>query len=289
MRGVEPERQRYWDWRAAANFIGGGSGAGLFLFAAVAAYADGSWFVRVAPLAPLLVLAGLGGVASELGRPLRALNVFRRARTSWMSREAIAAGVFLPASIAAIVVRAPTIAWIAALSGLGLLYCQARMLRAAKGIPAWRDPAIVPLILTTGLVEGGGIFVILSAALVWPPAFALLALFMLIAARLLAWGAYQARVGVPGAAPRATVEALEQIRLPLEIAGHLLPLGLVVIAFVTRSSFAAALAAFLALAAGWFLKLILVTRAAYNQGFAIARAPARSPGFSHPGVKPGWA
>jgi phenylacetyl-CoA:acceptor oxidoreductase 26-kDa subunit len=94
---------------------------------------------------------------------------------------------------------------------------------------------------------------------------------------------------MPGVAPRATVEILEQIRLPFEVAGRLLPLGLTAIALVAPSPFAACVGALLALAAGWFLKLTLVTRAAHNQGFAIDRAPARSPGFGHPGIKPGWA
>jgi phenylacetyl-CoA:acceptor oxidoreductase subunit 2 len=288
MRGVEPARQRHWDWRAAANFIGGGSAAGLFFFAAVASHEQGSWLLRAAPLAPMLVLVGLCCVASELGRPLRASNVFRRWRTSWMSREAIAVATFLPAAVATVVLRSPTVAWLAALLGLALLYCQARMLKAARGIPAWREPAIVPLIFATGLVEGGGMFVILSAAFGAVPGAALLALFALIAARLLVWGSYQARVGIPGAAPRGTVAILAEIRLPLEIAGHLLPLGLLMIALVANSPIAASGGAVLALAAGWYLKLTLVTRAAYDQGFAIARAPARSPGYSHAGAKPGW-
>lgn len=289
MRGVAPERQLYWDWRAAVNFIGAGSAAGLFVFAAAASREPGGWLLRVAPLAPLLVLAGLACVASELGRPLRALNVFRRWRSSWMSREAIAAAAFLPASVAAIATGSPPAAWAAAALGVALLYCQARMLRAAKGIPAWRDPAILPLVLASGLAEGGGLFVALSAALAAVPGWALFALFALIAARLLAWGAYQARVAAPGAAPRATAEALAAVRLPLEIAGHLLPLGLVVIALAAPSRAAAAAGGVLALAAGWTLKLVLLTRAAYGQGFAIARTPARTPGYSHPGAKPGWA
>jgi phenylacetyl-CoA:acceptor oxidoreductase subunit 2 len=259
------------------------------LFAAVAAGEHASWLVRVGPLAPLLVLAGLAGVGSELGRPLRALNVFRHPQTSWMSREAIATAAFLLASTAAVMIRAPAIAALGALLAWALLYCQARMLRAAKGVPAWRDRAVVPLVVTTGLVEGGAIFMMCSALLADIPGWSLLALFVLVAVRLFAWGAYHARLSAPGAAPRATVEALGRIRLPFEIAGHLLPLGLVVIALASRSSLAAGVGAALALAAGWNLKLTLVTRAAYNQGFAIERAPARSPGFSHPGVKPGWA
>ncbi len=33
-RGVEPWHQKHWDWKAAANFLCGGAGAGLFGFAA---------------------------------------------------------------------------------------------------------------------------------------------------------------------------------------------------------------------------------------------------------------
>jgi hypothetical protein len=37
------------------------------------------------------------------------------------------------------------------------LYCQARILRAAMGIPAWRGPWVVPLIVVSGLAEGGAL------------------------------------------------------------------------------------------------------------------------------------
>ncbi|MBZ0216609.1 MAG: 4Fe-4S binding protein, partial [Fimbriimonadaceae bacterium] len=36
MPGVEPWLQKHWDWRAACNFIGGGTGAGLLLIAMLA-------------------------------------------------------------------------------------------------------------------------------------------------------------------------------------------------------------------------------------------------------------
>lgn len=36
MNGVAPRLQRHWDWRAASNFICGGTGAGFYLFAALA-------------------------------------------------------------------------------------------------------------------------------------------------------------------------------------------------------------------------------------------------------------
>ena len=42
MRGVEPELQPFWDERAAGNFIGGGTGAGLLLWSAIAASGHGT-------------------------------------------------------------------------------------------------------------------------------------------------------------------------------------------------------------------------------------------------------
>jgi phenylacetyl-CoA:acceptor oxidoreductase 26-kDa subunit len=290
VRGVEPELQTSWDWRAAANFIGGGAGAGLFLFTALAAQQDASWLGRVGLFAPLLVLLGLAGVGSELGRPLRALNVFRRPHTSWMSREALAAAAFLPAAFAAFALRLPALALFGASLGIALVYCQARMLRAAKGIAAWREPAIVPLIIATGIVEGAALFVALGLVLGTVPDWALATLAWLITLRLFVWQAYRSRLARPGAAPRRTVEILDETNRPLEIAGHFLPLGLLLLALLTPAGtiVPALVGAVLAVAAGWYLKLALVTRVAYDQGFAVARAPARTPGYSHPGGKPGW-
>jgi hypothetical protein len=45
-RGVEPSQQQHWDWKAAGNFICGGTGGGLFVFTAIAS-------LRYGELAPL--------------------------------------------------------------------------------------------------------------------------------------------------------------------------------------------------------------------------------------------
>jgi phenylacetyl-CoA:acceptor oxidoreductase subunit 2 len=42
-------------------------------------------------------------------------------------------------------------------------------------------------------------------------------------------------------------------------------------------------------AAGAFLKFILVTRAGFNQGFALVHTPVRGAGIAGPAVKPGWS
>ena len=85
-----PRLQRSWDSRAACNFIGGGSGTGLLLAAALAFAAGWSYFIA-GTLAIALIGFGLSMVWLEIGRPLRALNVFFHPQTSWMSREAMLA------------------------------------------------------------------------------------------------------------------------------------------------------------------------------------------------------
>jgi phenylacetyl-CoA:acceptor oxidoreductase subunit 2 len=42
-------------------------------------------------------------------------------------------------------------------------------------------------------------------------------------------------------------------------------------------------------AGGWAVKFILVTRAGFNQGFALKHTPVRGQGVPGPAVKPGWS
>ena len=84
MRGVEPELQPFWDARAAGNFIGGGTGSGLLLWTAIAASGHGTETTPTLLIALACIGVGLFCVWMEIGRPLRALNVFFHARTSWM-------------------------------------------------------------------------------------------------------------------------------------------------------------------------------------------------------------
>ena len=141
---------------------------------------------------------------------------------------------------------------LAAVAALAFLYCQARILRAAKGIPAWRAPEIVPLIVFTGLAEGAGLALFFSVD-VFPVACFALA----VAARFVAWRRY--RAAVPGKALGPAGRALVWI-------GTVAALALV---------FVPPLAGLAALATGWWLKFALVTRASFNQGFSLPHLPVR--------------
>ncbi|TAK85027.1 MAG: phenylacetyl-CoA:acceptor oxidoreductase [Betaproteobacteria bacterium] len=248
--------QRYWDARAALNFILGGSGAGLIIAAA---------FIH--PASPWPVAAGLAFIATglfavwlETGRKLRALHVLFNPFTSWMTREAFAALVLFPVGLGAFL----TLKFlpVAAVLALVFLWCQARILRASRGIPAWRVAQVVPLIIAAGFAEGASLAVVLVQT---PLAAALLAIALI--ARLIAWSAYRGEV---------KSEALEG-------AGRALQLGAIAALVLIGAGFyftqaalpAAVLAGVVTLASGWWLKFTLVTRAAFTQGFSLPRQPVR--------------
>ena len=154
--------QPTWDWRAAGNFILGGAGGALLAAATAASYPAAPALPAVL-LAVALVGAGLGLVWLEIGRPWRALHVFFHPQTSWMTREGSVATVMLPLALAGLFMPSPVLLLIAGVLGLAFLYCQGRILEASKGIPAWREPAVVPLTVTTGLTEGTGLALLLLA------------------------------------------------------------------------------------------------------------------------------
>jgi len=82
-----------------------GAGGGLLLFTAIAGY---GWdTTRAAILLGLILIAsGLTCVWFEIGRPWRALNVYRHFATSWMTREAVVAlGLFATGGLALLTAR----------------------------------------------------------------------------------------------------------------------------------------------------------------------------------------
>jgi phenylacetyl-CoA:acceptor oxidoreductase subunit 2 len=150
--------QRSWDARAAANFMLGGAGAGLVACAPL----TGNSYATLAGLA--MIAVGLGAVWLETGRKLRAAHVLFNPFTSWMTREAFAALLLFPLGLFFPLLAAPV--------ALVFLYCQARILRAAKGIPAWRTPWVVPLIVLSGLAEGGALLLLMQGNVIGIPVLA---------------------------------------------------------------------------------------------------------------------
>jgi len=272
--GPRPWQQLHWDERAAANFMLGGTGAGLLVAWAVSAAVTPGWQGYL--LAGLAFIAlGLGAVWLEIGRKLRALHVFFHPQTSWMTREAMVATVLFAVGLVALASSARWLAFVAALLALGFVYCQGRILHASKGIPAWREPTVTAFIVTTGLAEGAGAF-LAGAAFAAASHRAGLAFFALaVVARMLAWSRYRARLAA--GAPRRALDALEPAGRMLVQLGTTVPLVLALagLAFSDLAAAAGVVAGLTALATGWYLKFVLVTRAAFNQGFALPKLPVR--------------
>lgn len=283
-----PRQQRNWDWRAAANFIAGGAGGGLLLCAALFA---GPAEARLAIVLGLLLIgSGLTCVWFEIGQPWRALNVYRHISTSWMTREAVVALLVFAAGGLAWFFGQTALQLLAGFLGLTFLYSQARILAANKGIPAWRHPRSVPLMVSTGLAEGAGfVLAILAISSASVGAAMLLGLIALLAVRALLWRQYLVELAADGA-PLGAIKVLRAINGRFLLLGHALPAALVAMqmAGLPGGGGFIFVAGLLAVAAGWFLKFTLVRRAAFNQGLALQHLPVRGRGIAGPAVKPGW-
>lgn len=284
-----PWLQQHWDWRAAANFIGGGTGTGMMVAASVSAL-FGTPIWPFALLALIFVAGGLSMVWTELGRPWRALNVVLHPKTSWMTREALVAPPLFVSGLAAAWYNSALLGVLAALFALIFLYCQARMLHGSKGIPIWRENLSIPLLVSTGLVEGAGLMTLASAYL-YPYATPSVVNVMLLAVivRSSIWRAYRKKLS--NTAPTKANEVLKRAHIPLTLIGAIIPFTLVIIGLLMPDIYHLVypLAGISALVAGWMMKYIIVTRASYNQGYAITHMPERSAGSGGgQGAAPGW-
>jgi phenylacetyl-CoA:acceptor oxidoreductase subunit 2 len=273
--GNRPWVQKSWDERAAGNFIFGGAGAGLLVFNALAAAQSqawrGLWLVGLA-----LVACGLLLVWAEIGRPWRALNVFMNPGTSWMTREAYAATVLLGMGLL-VVAGVRSGVPVVALAALAFVYSQGRILRASRGIVAWREPETVSLIVLTALAEGGGLFVAFKAAAGEAPGWALPVLAAMLLLRT-GWAAWWRKRLQAAWAPRPDA-ALRKLAAPL--GGRVALWALVLLAAAATlppgplARWALALGGLAACGSGAWFKLGLITQAAYNQGFALTKLPVR--------------
>lgn len=290
-RGVEPTLQQHWDWKAAGNFICGGLGSGLFVFSALGS-------LRYGELAPFgwaalgIVALGLSLLLLKIGRPLRAINVLRQPQHSWMAREAWIAALWFPLAGLALWSHEPTLLLGAAVVAVLFLFSQAMILKKAKGIPAWRISWIVPLVITTGMAEGGGLFLAATAQIAAFRTMATLvasAVIVLAALRGVMWRSYCSALKAEGAPTRALAE-LRDYSPWFFVVGLALPSALIVAGFALTAASAVlfAIAGVCITTAGATLKFILITRAGFNQGFALNHTPVRGSGVAGPAVKPGW-
>ncbi|MCG3146432.1 MAG: hypothetical protein HONDAALG_04498 [Gammaproteobacteria bacterium] len=263
--------QTNWDWRAAANFMFGGGGGALLLAAAMAG-SEASTHLSATLLGMALMGTGLTMVWLEIGRPWRAANVMFKPQNSWMTREAYVAGCAFLLAAGSLLFRLTWLPMAAGLAGIAFLYCQARILRTAKGVPAWREPSIVMLIVTTGLVEGIAYLLLVQVALAEPAGNFLMLLAGFLMLRLLAWFIYRGRL-LASNPPSQVKAALPRLGSWFVLFGHFLPVLLIAGSYMDSpfSLINTSISTIIVVLSGWHLKFVLVTRLAHVQGFGLGK------------------
>jgi DMSO reductase anchor subunit len=161
-----------------------------------------------------LATAGLVASTFHLGRPERALKAFSQWRTSWLSREGVAAVATLAAlaPVALSDIFGWPLRWPLALPGAGLavasVVCTAMIYAQLRAVPRWNS-ALTPALFLLFAATGGAI---LTAA-PWAPVLTLALGLLQAAAFRLGDGAF-ARAGqttgsATGLAPMGRVQSFE--------------------------------------------------------------------------------
>ena len=148
--------------------VASGAGSGQLALTALAGASHGPASTRgfafaCMGIALALITAGLLSSTAHLGRPERAWRAFLQWRTSWLSREGVAAVLTYPIALAFAIcwsgiIDAPQ--WIAPLGYLTALMCLVTVVctgmiyASLKTIPAWYSNFTVPTYLAFSLATG---------------------------------------------------------------------------------------------------------------------------------------
>ena len=215
------------------------------------------------PQAP--VLACFGKATDELddARNLHARIALSHSRAKWIMAERVTGFVIFGTALA-------------------FLFCQAKILHLARGIPAWRVPLIPWMIVASGLLEGLGL---LALALAWNPSWQQskaslpVAGLVLVAINVALWVTYRTTATQQGIGPLAR-QVLRRTSLPLHLVGHVMPAFGFAMAIIELDHFSLYLfvGGAAAIAGGALWKFSLIVHAGYQQGFALDRVPQRGSG-----------
>lgn len=137
------------------------------------------------PLAAGLALLGVLASCAHLGAPARAWRAVRHWRSSWLSREVLAAGAFTLAAGAAALTGAPWARGAALVLGPALVLAMAQAYRLGP-VPAWNTPLTPLAFLASTLLLGalaGGALLGAAPAPLWLAVAAAAALQLVLARR----------------------------------------------------------------------------------------------------------
>lgn len=191
-----------------------GAGFGLLMCLTLAALFHGQasdWrFAAIAcGTALALIASGLMASTFHLGRPERAWRAFSQWRSSWLSREGLAALAVFPLAIAF------ALLWSGFLASAGLLapaalgtllmcmasvYCTAKIYSSLPTIRQWHHPLVDAGYFLWALATGSVLLVVLSAAFgVHAPPLGRMSAFLLVSVALCKWSYWRIIDALPGA------------------------------------------------------------------------------------------
>ncbi len=284
---IPPKKQTVWRWPAVINFSLGGMGAGLYLWGLLLSWLQGdlpsAFAIKVG--GPLLVALGLASLSHEAGRPLRGIHLWRHVRSSWMSREAVAAGIFIPLAVLDWLFPHPVLRTVAGLAALFFMVAQGFIPYRGRGVTAWYVPHVPVMFATSGPMTGFGLLVLLAAFTGFsvPPALWWLGVLFILANAGVWWHYLNQEPS-----DTAFQRALEILRQPVAMIwvmgiGHALPFVFLVVAGATGPTEGAARLLALVggaalLVGGTLQKAYLILEAGYLR--AITFGPVHPPRHS---------
>ena len=154
---VKPRKQHVWEWPAVANFVFGGMGAGLYILGVIFGMLGVTIRSSFEWLSPLIMVVGLSILAIEAGRPFRARFLYKHLQRSWMSREAVAAGLFVLFSLSGVAFSLDSLKIVALICALFFMISQGFILYRSVGIGAWNTKVVPFIFAATGFASGFGL------------------------------------------------------------------------------------------------------------------------------------
>ena len=156
--------------------VSSGAGYGLLTLLGLAASSHGKASSPAFAYASIfialgLITAGLLSSTAHLGKPERAWRAFSQWRSSWLSREGIAAILTYPLALAFGATWSGSIDAPALIAPLGLLtaamcmvtvFCTAMIYASLKPIPAWNSPLTLPVYILFALATGAAILSLIT-------------------------------------------------------------------------------------------------------------------------------
>ena len=270
---VGTQHQKMWGRLAVINFAFGSAGAASYLLSL--------WFYLLLPkelpfpalfvirlVAAGCVSFGLLAVGAEAGRPFRARFLLGNLQRSWMSRETLAAILFVPLALLTSIVHSAALSGLAAASAGMFIISQGFILYRSRAIPAWNMAIVPSLFITSAFAGGSGLLLIVSQEIAAGLSIAVLLTFAVCAAvDLFLWGLYLYWPTTD--LVEAATEPLRKGRSILWIigAGRILPMFLLLIALLpdptTTSQFSLTIAGVALFMGSWSQKEAIIRGCGY--------------------------